>query len=95
VHLRKETVNGVIMHKMPRDDSGFAVWYPIEFLHTSPHTYSQRWSITYGHHNNTVFDYKPLFSGKPSVKDIQKYWEGVTVMSLNMNYVTSDGDIGY
>jgi len=94
---QRYTHNGVMLFKPSKDDIGFSIWFPLEFLNQNNDLdYSLRWVYFEDIGPNRVFtNSKELFNNKPSLEGIKKFMEAQTFFPLNMNFVTSTGDIGY
>lgn len=92
----KFTHNGVVLYKPSKDELGFSIWFPLEFLNqNNEHTYSLRWVYTEGVPCKVYSLGKELVSNKPSLEGISKFFENQNMFPLNLNFVTRNGDIGY
>jgi acyl-homoserine lactone acylase PvdQ len=89
-------VHGPLLYKPSRDDLGFSIWFPLEFLNQNNHlNYSMRW-VYHEEIENKVFSIsKELLQGQPSVERMINFLESQNIFPLNMNFVTKEGDIGY
>jgi acyl-homoserine lactone acylase PvdQ len=96
VFENKFTIHGPLLYKPSRDDLGFSIWFPLEFLNQNNNlNYSLRW-VYHSDIENKVFSIsKELLQGKPSLKRMENFLESQNIFPLNMNFITSDGDIGY
>lgn len=92
----KYTHHGVMLYKPSKDDLGFSVWFPLEFLNQNNELqYSMRWVYSEGYPTRAYQMTKELVSNKPSLKDVEVFMEAQNMFPLNMMFVTSGGDIGY
>jgi acyl-homoserine lactone acylase PvdQ len=93
---QKYTAHGPLLYKPSRDDLGFSIWFPLEFLNQNNHlNYSMRWAYHEDIDNKVFSISKELLQGQPSVDRMVNFLESQNIFPLNMNFVTKDGDIGY
>jgi penicillin amidase len=92
----KFTHNGVLLHKPSKDELGFSIWFPLEFLNQNNDlNYSLRWIYSDDVPTKVYSISKELFQSKPSLARMEKFLENQNIFPLNMNFVTKDGHIGY
>ena len=73
----KFTHNGVMLYKPARDDLGFSIWFPLEFLNQNNDiNYSLRWVYSEGVPTKIFSLSKHLVSENPSLEHIGKFLEG-------------------
>lgn len=92
----KFTHHGALLYKPTRDDLGFSVWFPLEFLNQNNDlNYSIRWVYGEDVPNKIYSMSKELVSLNPDLEKLEQFLENQNMFPLNMNFVTSKGDIGY
>ena len=92
----KFTNNGPLLFKPKKDDIGFSVWFPLEFLNQNNDLdYSLWWVYDRGVPSRSFSIVKELFEDKPNMANIERLLELQTMYPMNVMFVTSDGDIGY
>lgn len=89
-------MHGPLLYKPSRDDLGFSIWFPLEFLNQNNHlNYSMRWVYHEEIENKVYSISKELLQGQPNVERMVNFLESQNIFPLNMNFVTKEGDIGY
>ncbi len=96
-HEIRFTKNGVMMFKPKKDEFGYTLWFPLEFLNQNNDLdYSMRWIYDEPLPPLTVYTAsKELFNKEPTLEGIEHFMESQTMFPLNMNFITAKGDIGY
>lgn len=66
-----------MLYKPSKDDLGFSIWFPLEFLNQNNDLdYSLRWVYYEDLGENRVFtNSKELFNSKPSLEGIKNFME--------------------
>lgn len=92
----KYTHHGALLFKPSKDELGFSVWFPLEFLNQNNDLdYSFRWVYSEGQPSNSYTMQKELLRKKLSLTEIEAILERTNMFPLNLNFATSDGIIGY
>lgn len=96
VYTYKYTHNGPLLFKPKKDELGFSVWFPLEFLNQhNDLTYSLRWVYGEGVATHAYLMTKNMITKKMNLTEIESTLETLNMYPLNMNFATADGNIGY